>query len=257
MGEEADGWEAAEYGDRIAAVYDDWHGEWDAALPAAVELLAWLAGTGAALELGIGTGRVALPLAATGLRVLGVDASERMVARLWSKPGGADIPVTIGDFGDPEVLAAAAAATGGFSLVYVPFNTFFALPSQAAQLRGFAAVAEVLTPGGAFVAQCFVPDHGLLLGASRLSTSEIVGDESRLLAGVHDRNAQVIRANHVVLSPRGIETYPVNLRYAFPPELDLMATLAGLTLEARYGSWSGDPFTNASPGHISVWRKPV
>ncbi|ADP82936.1 class I SAM-dependent DNA methyltransferase [Pseudofrankia inefficax] len=255
MGEPFGGWAPAEYGDRIADVYDHWYEGLDEALPAAVELLAKTAKGGQALELGIGTGRVALPLAAAGVKVAGVDASERMVARLWAKPGGADIPVTFGDFGDPAVLAEAAGTSGDVSLVYVVFNTLFALPTQAEQVRVFAAASEVLAPGAAFVVQAFVPDQSLFARGTRFSTDRIEGDESRLTAAVHDRNAQTVRANHVVLSPRGIETYPVNLRYAFPAELDLMAALAGLTLEARFGTWSGEPFTNTSGSHISLWRK--
>jgi len=257
MGEPSGGWESAEYGDRIADVYDHWYDGPDEALPAAVELLARTAGDGRALELGIGTGRVALPLAAAGVRVAGVDASERMVARLWAKPGGADIPVTFGDFGDPTVLAEAAGPSGGVSLVYVVFNTLFALPTQAEQTRVFAAVARVLAPGGAFVVQAFVPDQSRFANGTRFDVDKIVSGESRFTAAVHDRNAQTVRANHVLLSPRGIETYPVNLRYAFPTELDLMATLAGLTLDARHGDWSGEPFTNTSASHVSLWRKPA
>jgi SAM-dependent methyltransferase len=257
MSEPSGGWESAEYGDRIAEVYDHWYRHTEAELPAAVDLLGSTAGKGPVLELGIGTGRVALPLAGTGVPVAGVDASERMVARLWAKPGGADIPVTFGDFGDPAVLATAAAPVRAFSLVFVAFNTFFALPSQPEQVRGFAAVANILEPGGAFVIQAFVPDQSFFPGGTRLAVESVAGDESRILAGVHDRNAQTVRSNHVILSARGIETFPVNLRYAYPAELDLMAALAGLALEARYGSWAGEPFTNASTRHVSVWRKPA
>jgi len=257
MGESPGGWDPAEYGDRIADVYDDWFDGVDAGLPAAVGMLAELAGDGPVLELGIGTGRAALPLAAAGVKVAGVDASERMVARLWSKPGGADIPVTIGDFGDPAVLAEAAEPFGGFRVVYVVFNPFFVLTSQVEQVRCFAAVADALVPGGAFVARAFVPDQGRYTNGSRFHVAGIAGDESRLLASVHDRNAQTIRTNHLVIGPRGVETYPVNIRYAWPAELDLMAALAGLTLEARHGDWSGSPFSNTSPDHVSVWRKPA
>ncbi|MDT3438239.1 MULTISPECIES: class I SAM-dependent methyltransferase [unclassified Pseudofrankia] len=257
MVESPDGWDPAEYGDRVADVYDDWYDSMEPAMPAAVGMLAELAGDGPALELGIGTGRAALPLAAAGVKVAGIDASERMVARLWSKPGGADIPVTIGDFGDAAVLAEAAVPFGGFRVIYVVFNTFFALPSQAEQVRCFAAVAGALAPGGAFVIRAFVPDQGLYTNGSRFNVEAIVGDESKLVAAVHDRNSQTVRGNHIVISRRGVETYPVNLRYAWPAELDLMAALAGLTLTSRHADWSAAPFTNASTAHVSVWHKPA
>jgi len=143
------GYEPSTYGDRIAAVYDEWLG-----VPQdtddAVAFLAGLAGQGPALELGIGTGRVELPLAARGVEVHGIDASEAMVARLHAKPGGEAIPVTIGDFADVPV-------EGAFPLVFVVFNTFFALLSQEAQVRCFENAARRLAPGGAFVLQAFGP----------------------------------------------------------------------------------------------------
>jgi SAM-dependent methyltransferase len=251
-------WDPAEYGDRFADVYDDWYGDLDAALPDAVAFLARTAGAGAALELGIGTGRVAVPLAQAGVRVAGVDASERMVARLWSRPSGDAIPVVIGDFGDPAVLAQATAPSGGFSLVYAVFNTFFALPTQADQVRCLAATADVLVPGGAFVMQAIVPDQArYAAGPTRFAVHGLAGEETRLAASVHDRNAQTVRTRYIVLGPRGVETYPANLRYAFPAELDLMARLAGLDLESRTATWAGEPFTNASGAHISTWRKPA
>lgn len=257
MTESPGGRNPAEYGDRIADVYDDWYHDLEPAMPAVVEMLAKLAGDGPALELGIGTGRVAFPLVAAGVKVVGIDASERMVARLCSKPGGADIPVTIGDFGDPAVLAEAAAPFGGFGVIYAVFNTFFALPSQAEQVRCFAAVAGALAPGGVFVMHAPVPDLVVFPNGSRFSVEGIVGDESRLIASVHDRNTQTVRGNHLVVSPRGIEAYPVNLRYAWPAELDLMAALAGLTLTSRHADWTAAPFTNTSTAHISVWHKPA
>ncbi|MBL7497468.1 class I SAM-dependent methyltransferase [Frankia sp. CNm7] len=257
MAELPGGWDPAEYGDRLADVYDDWYDDLEPAMPAAVEMLAGLAGDGPALELGIGTGRAALPLAAAGVKVVGIDASERMVGRLWSKPGGTDISVTIGDFGDPVVLAEAAGPFGGFQLIYVVFNTFFALPSQEEQVRCFAAVAGALAPGGAFAMRAFVPDQCLFPNGTRFGVEAIAGDESKLIATVHDRNSQTVRGNHIVVGPRGIESYPVNLRYAFPAELDLMAALAGLTRASRHADWAATPFTSTSPAHVSVWRKPA
>ena len=144
-----EGYEPPTYGDRIADVYDEWYAELDPA--SAVELLAELAGDGRVLELAIGSGRIALPLAARGVEVHGIDASERMVERLRAKPGGEAIPVTMGDFADVPV-------EGTFRVVFVAFNTFFALPDQEAQIRCFERVAAHLDGEGVFVLEAFVPD---------------------------------------------------------------------------------------------------
>ena len=237
------------YGDRVADVYDEWYG--DAAFlqtEASVDLLAELAGAGPALELAIGTGRVALPLAARGVEVHGVDASERMVAKLREKPGGEAIPVTIGDFADVSV-------DGKYPLVYVVFNTFFALPTQEDQVRCFANVAAHLVDGGAFALSAFVPDvarfdRGQRVQVNRLDTGEVMLDASR-----HDPVAQRIESDHILLTEEGAKLYPVNLRYAFPAELDLMARLAGLELVNRWGGWSREAFTADSPRHVSVYGR--
>jgi SAM-dependent methyltransferase len=239
---------AATYGDRIADVYDQWE-----ILPTdtdeAVAFLADRAGGGPVLELGIGTGRIALPLAARGLEVQGIDASERMVQRLRAKPGGADIPVTLGDFVDVDV-------PGSFALVLVVFNTFFGLLSQDDQVRCFARVAERLSPGGAFVLQAFVPDLDRYQQRQNTSTRLLGVDEVHLEASLHDPVEQRVRSQHVILDERGIRFYPVQIRYAWPSELDLMARLAGLRLAERWSGWRGEPFTAASTSHVSVYRKP-
>jgi SAM-dependent methyltransferase len=240
----------AEYGDRIADVYDDWHGDRDSVAPVVV-FLAGRAGERPVLELGIGTGRIALPLAARGIRVDGIDASARMVARLHGKPGGAGLAVSIGDFAD------VAAPGGPYGLVYVVFNTFFALLTQDDQVRCFANVAARLLPGGAFVMEAFVPD--LTLYDQRQQRVRVDGfeqDATRLSATLHDRASQRFRARHMVLSEDGIQTYPVELRYAWPSELDLMARLAGLEPAGRWEGWEQHPFTSSSPSHVSVWQKP-
>jgi SAM-dependent methyltransferase len=202
-----EGYRPETYGDRIADVYDAMMAD----LPDptdSVDRLADLAGPGPALELGIGTGRVALPLAARGVQVHGVDASEAMVGRLRAKPGGEAIPVTLGDF-------AGVPAEGDYRLVYVVFNTFFALLTQDAQVRCFAGVARRLAPGGAFVLQDF---------------------------------------QHVVLAEGGVRLHPGAIRYAWPSELDLMARLAGLRLRERWGGWRREPFGADSPLHVSVYE---
>jgi SAM-dependent methyltransferase len=244
----------AEYGDHIADVYDEWHGERDDISPVVDFLATWAGQTRdqPVLELGIGTGRIALPLAARGLRVEGIDASARMVARLRGKPGGAGLPVTIGDFAD------VTAPGGPYGLVYVVFNTFFALMSQEDQVRCFGNVAASLVPGGAFVIEAFVPDLTLYdHGQQRVRVDGFEKDATRLSATLHDRAGQRFRARHMVLSEDGIQTYPVELRYAWPSELDLMARLAGMAPAGRWEGWEHRPFTSASPSHVSVWQTPA
>jgi SAM-dependent methyltransferase len=240
---------SATYGDHIADVYDQWGGAPDDT-DEAVAFLAGRAGAGPVLELGVGTGRIALPLAARGLRVHGIDASQRMVERLRAKPDGAGIPVTIGDFADVDV-------PGSFALVLVVFNTFFALLSQDDQVRCFQRVAARLVPGGAFVLEAFVPDLGRYQRAQHVATRSISVDEVHLETSMLDRVEQRIRSQHVVLGEHGIRFYPVQLRYAWPAELDLMARLAGLDLAERWSGWRGERFTAQSARHISVYRKPL
>jgi SAM-dependent methyltransferase len=238
----------ATYGDRIADVYDAWYGKADfLETSASVDVLAELAGQGPALELAIGTGRVALPLADRDVEVHGVDASERMVARLREKPGGERIPVTIGDFADVPV-------DGEYRLIYVVFNTFFALPSQDDQVRCFENIAAHLSPDGAFAMDVFVPDPARFTGG-KVSVSEIGDDMLRLDTTKLDTVTQTSRSQHVVLTPSGATFYPVKVRWAYPPELDLMARLAGLRLEERWENWQRDPFTAESRQHVSVYRR--
>ena len=172
---------------------------------------------GPALELGTGRGRVALPLAAMGVQVHGIDASAAIVERLRAKPGGEAIDVTVGDF-------AAVPVEGRYPLVYGVFNTFFAPLTQDDQLRCFAAVGRRLAPGGAFVLQGFVPDQSLHPGGQSVRTTHL----GRL--------------------------YPGAIRYAWPSELDLMARLAGLRLRARWGGWRREPFGPDSGVHVSVYE---
>jgi SAM-dependent methyltransferase len=238
----------ATYGDRIAAFYDRFvEPTVGATTAAAVEFLAPLATGGHALELGIGTGRIALPLADRGVDVHGIDASTAMLERLKSKPGGAEVPVTIGDFATLEQV------DGQFDLIYVVFNTFFALLDQELQITCFQSVAKHLTVDGAFVIEAFVPDparfdRGQRVGATRVETDRLQLDVSRL-----DPVSQRVTSQHVLIGAEGIVLLPVQLRYAWPSELDLMARLAGLRLRDRFGGWRREPFTSASPGHVSVY----
>jgi SAM-dependent methyltransferase len=236
------------YGDRIADVYDDWYA--DAPFletEATADLLAELAGSGPALELAIGTGRVALPLVARGVEVHGVDASERMVAKLREKPGGDRIPVTIGDFADVPV-------EGAYPLIYVVFNTFFALQSQDDQVRCLENVAARLAPDGVFVMDAFVPDPARF-GGGRVSVSRIEDDLVQLDVTKLDPVEQRSLSQHIVLTPAGAHFYPVNVRWAYPPELDVMARVADLRLRDRWGGWRREPFTADSTHHVSVYTR--
>lgn len=242
-----DGYQAETYGQRIAGVYDDLHPTTPAADRAAT-FLADLAGGGRALELAIGTGRVALPLRERGVRVEGVDISPAMVERLRGKPGGEEIAVTIGDFGDVPV-------DGSYALVYVVFNTFFALLTQERQVECFRNVARHLEPDGSFVIEAFVPDLSRFRNNGNLSAISVGVDAVRLDASRHDPSSQRVDATHVQISERGVDLYPVSLRYAWPSELDLMAQLAGLRLHERWDGWERQPFTTTSPMAVSVYGR--
>ena len=237
------------FGEEVAARYDESAADMfdPAVLDPAVEFLAALAGDGAALELGIGTGRIALPLAQRGVRVSGIDLSEAMVAKLREKPGGEGIDVTIGDFADVGV-------DGLYRLIFVGFNTFFALESQEEQVRCFENVARRLTDDGVFCIDAFVPDPARFAGG-RVSVSRIELDLVQLDVTLLDQAEQKSTSQHVVVRPDGVRFYPVNVRWAYPPELDLMARLASLELRERFGSWRRDPFTKESGQHVSVYGK--
>jgi SAM-dependent methyltransferase len=241
------GFDISTYGDRIADVYDEWHAELDPA--EAVALLAELAGAGPVLELAIGTGRIALPLAERGVEVHGIDASEAMVAKLREKPGGDRIPVTMGDFADVDV-------EGRYSLVFVAFNTFFALLSQDDQVRCFENVAAHLADDGAFVMEAFVPDVTRFDRGQRVSVLNIEVDSVRIDVDRHDVIRQRVEAQQMIVSGSGIRLQPVQLRYAWPAELDLMARLAGLQLRSRWAGWKREEFTAASTRHVSLYARP-
>jgi SAM-dependent methyltransferase len=233
------------YGERVADVYDEWYRPVDTA--AEVARLTELAPGGRVLELGIGTGRVALPLAANGVEVHGVDGSPAMLAQLRAKPGGDAIPTVIGDMADVPV-------DGSFSLVFVVFNTFFQLYSQAAQLRCFANVAKHLQPGGRFLVHAFVPDTSRVEAGEHLAVKEASLDRVRLDASVFDALEQRLDTTQVRITEHGIRLVHAKLRFAWPPELDLMAQLAGLALEHRWSTFDKQPFSSASVFAVSVYR---
>ncbi|MGH7704723.1 MAG: class I SAM-dependent DNA methyltransferase [Candidatus Dormibacteria bacterium] len=236
------------YGDRIADVYDEWYGpRMDPSLT--VEFLADLAGGGRVLELGIGTGRVALPLAERGLDVSGIDASVRMVEKLRAKPGGDRVSVAIGDFSEVP-------ADGRFTLVYIAFTTFFALTRQEDQVRCMGRVADVLEPGGHFVLEAFVPDVARFSGGQSTTTLEAGVDFVHLDAVRHDSVTQTIEGNQIMLREGSTSLYPVRLRYCWPAELDLMGQLAGLVLQSRFAWYDHSVFDARSTRHVSVYTRP-
>ena len=234
------------FGEDVAAMYRDiQRGDEEAA----VAFLAELAGPGPALELAIGAGRIALPLAAQGIRVDGVELSPAMIAQLRTKPGGDQIAVTLGDFADVPVA-------GAYRLIYVVWNTLFNLLTQEEQVRCFENVAAHLTGDGAFVLEAYVPAFLCRLRNDQYVEAEAIQiDEVRLDVLRHDMATQMIEESQVSLSAKGVRLNPVVQRYAWPAELDLMARIAGLRLQQRWGGWNREPFDSRSDMHISVYGR--
>lgn len=236
------------FDERIARRYDT-----DAAdmfAPAVVEpvvdLLAELAGDGGALELGVGTGRIALPLSRRGVRVHGIDLSAAMVARLAAKPGAERIGVTIGDFATTRVDAR-------FRLAYLVFNTIMNLTTQDEQVRCFRNVAAHLEPGGLFLIEVGVPDLQRLPPGETVRAFTVT--PTRLGFDEYDIAAQILYSHHYWAADGRLEVSSAPYRYVWPSELDLMARLAGMTLRDRWSGWRREPFTSASTSHVSVWEK--
>ena len=238
------------FGEQVAAEYDDSESaRFDpTAIGVTVDVLAELAGTGRALELGIGTGRVALPLSRRGIRVHGIELSRAMVARLRAKPGGDAIGVTVGDF-------ATAQADGTFSLAYLVFNTIMNLTTQDAQVACFANVAAHLAPGGSFVVEVMVPDLRRLPPGQTAVPFE-TGQE-RWGFDLYEVATQAMSSNYVTINGSRAEFTSIPFRYVWPAELDLMARLAGMRLRDRWEGWRREPFTSESRQHISIWEKPA
>jgi SAM-dependent methyltransferase len=216
---------------------------------AAVAFLEPLAGSGPTLELAIGTGRIALPLAARGVRVDGIDISPHMIARLRAKPGGDRMSVTMGDFAD-------VAVSGTYRLIFIVFNSLFNLLTQDDQVRCFENVAAHLTGDGSFVVEALTPTFLHRLRNDQYVDAEAIEvDEVRLDLLRHDAAKQMIEENHVSFSRTGLRFNPVVQRYAWPAELDLMARIAGLRLKERWGGWRREPFTSASINCVSVYGR--
>jgi SAM-dependent methyltransferase len=236
------------FGERVAERYDKTSADMfdPATVDPVVEFLAELASDGSALEFGIGTGRIALPLAQRGIRVHGIDLSEAMVARLRAKPGADRIGVTVGDFASTTVA-------GRFSVAYLVFNTIMNLTTQDAQIACFQNVAAHLQPGGCFVIEVMVPD------LQRLPPGETVRpftvSATRLGFDEYDVASQGLITHHYWAVDDKLEGDSIPFRYVWPAELDLMARLAGMSLRERWSGWKREPFTNDSRQHVSVWEK--
>lgn len=241
------GYSLSTYGDRIAEIFDDW-----VPLPAdsgqTIDFLVALAGEGPMLELGVGTGRIAIPLAARGVEVTGIEVSQAMINRLLSKPGGDAVRIAMGDFAD-------VAVAGRFKLVYAVFSTLFLLQSQDEQLRCFRNVTDHLTDDGLFVTETLVPTMAQLSQRETTETISVDIDHVWIYVSRNDRVRQLIERQQVHITEAGIRLYPVQHRYAWPSEMDLMARLAGLRLRERWGGYQCQPFTDQSTLQVSVYAR--
>jgi SAM-dependent methyltransferase len=236
------------FAEAVAAAYDESSADMfdSRVVDPAVDVLAELAGAGQALELGVGTGRIALPLARRGVPVHGIDLSRAMVSRLRAKPGGDAIGVTIGDF-------ATARVDGAFSVAYLVFNTIANLTTQAAQVACFRNVAAHLEPGGCFVIEVGVPELRRLPPGQNVVSSHV--SPTRWAFDIYDVATQAMSSNYVeVVDGRG-RYRSIPFRYVWPAELDLMAQLAGMRLRDRWEDWTREPFTSESRRHVSIWEK--
>ena len=233
---------------RVAEKFDERYA--DKAAPVVVDpmvdLLVELAGGGNALELGIGTGRVALPLRQRGVRVSGIELSPDMVAQLRARPGGGDIEVAIGDFSTTRVA-------GTFSLAYLVANTIMNLTTQDAQVACFENVAAHLEPGGCFVIDVLVPRLQRLPPGETFQPFDV--SPTHLGFDEIDVVSQALVSHHYWIDGDNVELFSPPFRYVWPSELDLMARIAGMTLRERWGGWRREPFTAASDKHVSVWEK--
>ncbi len=245
------GYGPASYGDAMADVYDEWYADLPQ-LAAAIERLVTLTGDGTVLELGVGTGRLALPLASRGVRIVGVDASAAMIKRLRAKPGSEKVVAIVADMAD----MAEHLPTGPFTLVFAAVNTFFGLDTERAQAECFASVAARLTPGGRLVIEAFVPDTDIDEPIDNVAVRDLSVDRVVLEVSRSDPDAQTAEGHYVELTDRGgVRLRPWRIRWATTTQLDAYAGAAGLHLESRWASWDGTPFTAESVQHVSVWRR--
>ena len=238
------------FDERVALSYDEDVGSMyrPEVLDPAVDFLEAIVGDGAALEFGIGTGRIALPLSARGVPIHGIDISQPMLKQLQSKPGSEQIGVTIGDFAETRIH-------GTFRLVYLVFNTIMNLTTQDEQVACFENAAAHLEPGGCFVIEVGVPDlrrlppgervHAFNIGQSRFGFDEYT-----------DFTSQIVYSHHYWTDSGNLRSFSAPFRFVWPSELDLMARIANMTLHERWAGWRREPFTDESSSHVSVWKKP-
>jgi SAM-dependent methyltransferase len=236
------------FGEHVAKRFDERYA--DQASPAVVDpivaFLVDLARGAAVLELGVGTGRIALPLAERGVRVHGIDLSEAMVARLRAKPGAEQVAVTIGDFASTTVQ-------GTFAVVYLVANTIMNLTTQDEQVQCFRNAAAHLEPNGCFVVEVLVPRLQRLPAGETFQPFDV--GPTHLGFDEYDVVRQGLVSHHYWIDDDKVEVFSPPFRYVWPAELDLMAQLAGMTMRERWGGWKREPFTADSPGHVSVWEK--
>lgn len=253
-----DGYGASTYGDRFADVYDDWYDsitDTEACVSAVAELAVEVdaeagAGTGAdgdVLELGVGTGRLAIPLAERGLRVTGVDASKAMLDRLAAKPGGEAVEALLGDMAEPPVDGRR------FAVVLVAYNTLFNLVDDGAQARCLAAAAKALVPGGRLVVEAFVPDPDAESSAV-VEPKAMTADHVVLSVSRSSPTSRLIQGQYVDISAAGVRLRPWEIRWATPAEVDEMAREAGLELAERWSAWNRAPFHADAHTHVSIYR---
>ena len=237
-----EGYDETTYGDRFAAVYDEWYdGVTDAV--ACVATVAALAAGRAVLELGVGTGRLAIPLAATGVRVVGVDTSAAMLERMATKAGGDLVVGLVGDMADPPI------GEERFGVVLVAYNTLFNLIDVADQGRCLAAAARSLEPGGSVVVEAFVPEPGRIVEA--VAPRIITADRVVLSVSRSDPEAQEALGQYVDITEAGIRLRPWHIRWSTPAQLDALAAEVGLVLADRWSDWSRQPFDDDAPVHVS------
>jgi SAM-dependent methyltransferase len=244
-----DRYDARTYGDGYADVYDRWYGDLPGA-DDAVATLAELAAGGPVLELAVGTGRLAVPLAATGVRVVGVDASAPMLAQLVrNDPAGSILAVRA------DMAALPFAAASGFALAFVAVNSLFNVFTAEGQRRCLLDTAAALRSGGALVVEAFVPDERST-GAGVVEPRTIEPDRVTLFVSRQDPVAQTVSAQIIEITAEGNRLRPVHLRYLTPAQLDGLAVDAGLELEQRWQDWTRTAFTDDSPTHVSLYRRP-
>lgn len=237
-----EGYDASTYGDRFADVYDDWYGDLTDA-DACVDLIAELAGDGPVLELGVGTGRLAIPLAGRGLRVVGVDSSQAMLDALAAKPGGPAVHGLLGDMAAPPL------GDARFAVAFVAYNTLFNLIDPADQQRCLAAAGAALEPGGSMLVEAFVPEPGRVVEA--VAPRTITADRVVLSISRSDPDRQEAMGQYVDITEAGTRLRPWHIRWSTPDQLDELAADAGLVRVDRWADWRRSPFQPDSPAHVT------